>query len=102
MQALEPFQALAFFDSEDGERWIFLMAGPISALAFYSYIFVRYRNTDKRHAFEHETEAQMLDVEGQDQKIGEVKGVRRRYIEGDLKHSPLTRLGQNTVIRERR
>lgn len=104
VQLLEPVQALASMamESDGDNRWALLLAGPISGFAFYSFTFLRYRNTDKRHAFEHETSAQMLDVDGSDHKVGEVKGTRDRFIKGDLKSQPLQRLGENSVILEKR
>ncbi|WP_371151833.1 hypothetical protein ABYF34_08975 [Buchananella felis] len=104
VQLLEPVQAVASMamESDGDNRWALLLAGPIAGFAFYSITFMRYRNTDKRHAFEHETSAQMLDVDGSDRKVGEVKGTRDRFIEGDMKHQPLRRLGENSVILEKR
>lgn len=70
----------------DGEGILFLLAlGPASAAAFYWAIHRHYRNTDKSHAFEHETAVEVLALSGaeDDRKVDEVRGTRRTRIEGD-------------------
>lgn len=90
---------LAASDSDEGGP-VFWLAGPVGAVAFYSYIFLRYRNTDKRHQYEHKTATEMGQVATYDEKIGEVKGVKNRYMSGENSSSPLTRLGEKSVFTE--
>jgi hypothetical protein len=70
----------------DGETILFLLAlGPASAVGFYWLIYRHYRNTDKSHAFEHETAVEVLALSGSegDHKIDEVRGTRAARVEGD-------------------
>lgn len=68
--------------SSDGDAtswaWFLLLAGPI----FYAAMFVRYRNTDKRHKHESETRATMHDVRGSDQYHRSLKGVSHSSMKG--------------------
>lgn len=68
--------------SDDSGLWL-LAAGPAGAAALYWALYRYYRNTDKSHAFERETEVEAKPVTGTDTKVGEVKGTQRRRIDGD-------------------
>ena len=68
--------------SGDSELAI-LLIGPAGATGLYWYLYRYYRNTDKSHAFEHETEVVAQPVTGADEKVGEVKGTRETRISGD-------------------
>ena len=68
--------------SEDSGLWL-LAAGPAGAAALYWALYRYYRNTDKSHGFEHETEIVAKPVTGSDRKGGEVKGTQQRRIDGD-------------------
>ena len=85
--------------SEEGGAWLWLI-GPAGGLGFFMWVFLRYRNTDKRHAFERETAAEVLDLRTYDQKTGEVKGVENSRIPGQNSNSPLKRLGSGTTVTE--
>lgn len=64
---------------------ILLALGPASAVGFYWAMHRHYRNTDKSHAFEHETAVEVLaltGVEG-DHKVDEIRGTRSPRIQGD-------------------
>lgn len=70
----------------DNDAILFLLAlGPASAAGFYWVIYRHYRNTDKSHAFEHETAVEVLTLTGTeaDRKVDEVHGTRSPRIEGD-------------------
>lgn len=70
----------------DGDTILFLLAlGPASAVGFYWAIYRHYRNTDKSHAFEHETAVEVLTLTGAeaDRKVDEVRGTREARIRGD-------------------
>jgi len=68
--------------SDDSGLWL-LAAGPAGATALYWALYRYYRNTDKSHGFEHETEIVAKPVTGSDRKVGEVKGTQQRRIDGD-------------------
>ena len=70
----------------DSEAILFLLAlGPASAVAVYWAMHRHYRNTDKSHAFEHETAVEVLALTGAevDRKVDELRGTRSPRIEGD-------------------
>ena len=68
--------------SDDNGLWL-LALGPTGAAALYWAIYRYYRNTDKSHAFEHETEIEAKPVTGDDRKIDTVTGTQRTRIDGD-------------------
>ena len=68
--------------SDDGGLWLLAM-GPVGATALYWALYRYYRNTDKSHAFEHETDVVAQPVTGSDRKVDEIKGTRERRIDGD-------------------
>jgi hypothetical protein len=68
--------------SSEGDLAI-LLIGPAGATGLYWYLYRYYRNTDKSHAFEHETEVVAQPVTGSEEKVGEVKGTQERRISGD-------------------
>ena len=72
----------------DSDAILFLLAlGPASAAGFYWVIYRHYRNTDKSHAFEHETAVEVLALTGAeaeaDRKVDEIRGTRSPRIQGD-------------------
>ena len=68
--------------SDDASLWL-LASGPAGGTALYWMLYRYYRNTDKSHAFEKETEVVAKPVTGSDEKSGKVTGVRNSRIEGD-------------------
>ncbi|MGR4874384.1 hypothetical protein [Pseudoxanthomonas sp. LARHCG66] len=68
--------------SDDSGLWL-LALGPAGASALYWALYRYYRNTDKSHAFERETEIVAKPVTGADRKVDEVKGTQRTRIDGD-------------------
>ena len=71
----------------DDSGLFLLILGPAAATGLYWSLYRHYRNTDKSHAFEHETTVDAKPVVGSDQKVGEVKGTRESGIPGDNKHA---------------
>jgi hypothetical protein len=70
----------------DSDAILFLLAlGPASAVGFYWAMHRHYRNTDKSHAFEHETAVQVLSLTGSetDRKVDDIRGTRASRIQGD-------------------
>jgi hypothetical protein len=68
---------------DGGGLFALLAAGPASATGLYWYLYRHYRNTDKSHAFERETEVVAKPVTGTDHKVGEVKGTQQKRIDDD-------------------
>lgn len=68
--------------SDDSGLWL-LAAGPAGATALYWALYRYYRNTDKSHAFEHETTIEAKPVTGADRKVATVTGTQERRIRGD-------------------
>jgi len=69
--------------SDDGGLWLLLLAGPVGAAGVYWGLYRYYRNTDKSHAFEHETAVEAKPVTGSDLKVSEVKGTQQTRISDD-------------------
>jgi hypothetical protein len=57
---------------------VFLLAGPI----FYWVIYMRYRNSDKRHHHELETEAKIHDLQQTDEFVQARKGLTSSSMKG--------------------
>ena len=68
--------------SDDGGLWLLLL-GPAGATGLYWALYRHYRNTDKSHAFEHETAVEAKSVTGSDQKVDEIEGTQATRIPGD-------------------
>ena len=68
--------------SDDGGLWLLLL-GPAGATGLYWALYRYYRNTDKSHAFEHETTVDVKPVTGSDDKVDVIKGTRETRIAGD-------------------
>jgi hypothetical protein len=70
---------------ENEGNLILLALGPASAIGLYWLVHRHYRNTDKSHAYEHETAVEVLALTGaeSDRKVDEVRGTRASRIEGD-------------------
>jgi hypothetical protein len=60
-----------------------LALGPAGAIGLYWALYRYYRNTDKSHAFERETQVDAKPVTGSDLKIGTNNGTRESRISGD-------------------
>lgn len=66
----------------DDSSWLLLL-GPTGAAALYWALYRYYRNTDKSHAFEHETEIKAEPVTGSNTKVGSITRTRESHISGD-------------------
>src|SRR5690606_14480659 len=73
---------LAAGDSGDGDPRMFGLILFASGFVFYGLVYLRYRNTDKRHHHESETEARILDVQAWDQFVELKKGVKNARMRG--------------------
>ncbi|WP_374011640.1 hypothetical protein [Pseudoxanthomonas koreensis] len=67
---------------DDSGLWL-LALGPAGAAALYWALYRYYRNTDKSHAFEHETTVDAKPVTGAEGKVGQVTGTQAPRIGGD-------------------
>jgi len=67
----------------DGGELALLALGPVGATGLYWFLYRYYRNTDKSHAFEHETAVEAKPVTGSEKKINEVKGTQETRIPSD-------------------
>lgn len=70
----------------DNDSILALLAlGPAGAIGLYWMLYRYYRNTDKSHSFERETEikAQPVTGAGEDRKVGEVNGTQETSIRGN-------------------
>jgi hypothetical protein len=68
----------------DSESSLVLLAmGPAGGGGLYWFLYRYYRNTDKSHAFEHETKVVAKPVTGSDHKVDTNNGTRERRISGN-------------------
>lgn len=67
-------------DSDSGKSigYVFFLSGFV----FYGIIYLKYRNVNKRHHHESETEATKLNIVAADAKVGEEKGLRNSRMNG--------------------
>lgn len=67
-------------DSDDGGKLglLFLLAGFV----FYGAMYIRYRNTDKRHHYETETKAEMRHLQQADVFAHSMKRLRNSRMNG--------------------
>ena len=67
----------------DGGILALLAIGPAGAVGLYWALYRYYRNTDKSHAYEHETTVEAKPVTGSDVKVGTNNGTRESRIRGN-------------------
>lgn len=77
---------LASSSSSEGDPRLFGLLFFVSGFAFYGFMYLRYRNSDKRHRHEAETEARMLNVRAWDQQVDTQKGVSHSRMKGANNH----------------
>ena len=82
----------------DYEGPLFWLLGPLGGIGFYTAVYLRYRNTDKRFAYEHHVEAEMSALRVQDRKVGSRTRLTNRQIQGENASKPLARLGAATFV----
>lgn len=77
---------LASSDSSSSDPRIFGLLFFLSGFLFYGFMYLRYRNSDKRHHHEAETEARMVDVRAWDQQVDTKRGVSNAKMKGANNH----------------
>ena len=87
---LETTAAIVLAES-DGIGWL-LALGPVGAASFYWAVWMAYRNTDKSHAYEHETHIVVSNMTGDDIKVGTNNGTRDSRIQGKNSDKPRERV----------
>ncbi len=85
---------VASSDSSSSDPRLFGLLFFLSGFFFYGLMYLRYRNSDKRHHHEAETEARMLDVKAWDQQIDVNKGVSHSRMKGANNHEVRGALAQ--------
>src|SRR5699024_7970322 len=84
-------------DDDVSNLWLI---GAVAGAGFYFWKYRKYRNTDKRHRFEHETATEVTELRASDDKFKQVQGVTNRNIQRANSDRPLVRFGQVTTITE--
>lgn len=77
-------QVLAETSSDDSGNFAFLFL--FSGFVFYGIIYLKYRNTDKRHNHESETEASLHNLREDDRFHRSLKGVSNSKMRGANNH----------------
>ncbi|WP_114856486.1 hypothetical protein [Brachybacterium sp. YJGR34] len=82
--AADPATTMLLADSGDGVIGVTFpfLAGPAVFAAVYGGIYRYYRNTDKRHLFEKETDVAVGNLQQQDRKVGTNNRQRSRSMSG--------------------
>ena len=90
----DPGTSVLLADSGDGVIGLAFpfIAGPAVFAAVYGGIYRRYRNTDKRHKFESETEVAVGNLKTGDRKIGENNRQSSRRMSGANQDDHLERV----------
>ncbi|GEN80531.1 hypothetical protein [Actinotalea fermentans] len=73
---------VASSDSSSGDPRMFGLLLFASGFVFYGLMYLRYRNSDKHHHHERETEARIVDVRAWDQHVETKKGVKHSKMKG--------------------
>ncbi|GAA1487780.1 hypothetical protein [Brachybacterium sacelli] len=97
--AADPVAPMLLADSGDGAIGIAFpfIAGPAVFAAVYGGIYRYYRNTDKRHRFERETDVAVGNLRSQDRKVGSNNRQKSRTMSGDNSTDHLQRVRRIAV-----
>ena len=85
---------VASSSSSEGDPRAFGLLFFLSGFLFYGFMYLRYRNSDKRHRHEAETEARMRDVRAWDQHGDTKKGVSNAKMKDANNHEVRGALSQ--------
>lgn len=89
-------------DGSSSEGGLFALAlpfviGPAVFGAIYGTIYRYYRNKDKRHVFERETDIQVGNLQAFDHHVGDKNRQRSATMSGANQDDPLQRVGRLEV-----
>lgn len=85
-------------EESDAAILAILSGGPLAGIGFYTFFYFRYRNSNKNHAFEHETDIGVLgEIGRKDSKVGHISKTRASSISGDNSGSHRSRVGRISV-----
>lgn len=73
------------------------IVGPVVFALVYMSIYLRYRNTDKRHAFEREVGVAVGNLRTRDERTDHRRGLRSRTMENANHTQPLERVRRLTA-----
>lgn len=76
-------QIVAQSDSSDNDFSSIGLIFLLSGFAFYAMIYFKYRNTNKRHSHESETEASMHNMKTEDHRVRSLKGLSNSRMSGE-------------------
>jgi len=79
-------QVLASGSSSDGDGGFVGLLFMLSGFIFYALMYFRYRNANKRHHHESETEATLLNLRERDDFVQSRKGLSNRTMSGANNH----------------
>lgn len=85
MRVLESLVVLLESDFE--VRILLLFLGPISAVFFFSSVYMKYRNTDKSYQFERTTRVELSDQQRYDTYATHIRKTSRSRIDGEGRSS---------------
>lgn len=85
-------------DSDSDPTAILLAAGPLAGVAFFVWVFRRYRNIDKRHVYEHSPNVKSAVTKAQDNFIRRVDGSRDSKIKNGNYGMPTWRIGEQMPV----
>lgn len=77
---------IAATDTSDDNGVNFALVFLLSGFIFYGYVFFRYRNADKRHHHESETEANLHNVRQEDRHVKTLTGLSNSQMSGANNH----------------
>lgn len=75
-----------------------LVAGPLAGVAFFVWVFRRYRNIDKRHVYEHSPNVKSAVTKAQDNFIRRVDESRDARIKNGNYELPTWRIGEQMPV----
>lgn len=88
-----PLQLMILIESDVDPRLFALALGPVSAVMFFTYIYRRYRNTDKSYQFESRTRIELENIVHHDEYSRHISRTRNSSVEGrQLSANPRQRL----------
>lgn len=75
-------QVLQASDSDGDDFWSYGIVFLFAGFVFYGYMYIKYRNTDKRHMHEKETRSVRVNEEGDQRFVKRMKGLDNSTMKG--------------------